>query len=98
MPRAIVTAASQPHEMIVLEDDSRRCGVFWLVAGPAVLAGDILDGDIASQGRCRFVHAKGHCWARGWGTVMTRTDALLILEFAITYDAGFDTGQLSLYP
>ena len=80
MTRAVVIAANVVRELFAVEDESERCAVLWVLAGPTILVGDILKGSLTYHGRCRLIHPQGVCWASGDGNIRTRADALAVVD------------------
>lgn len=98
MSRVVVIAANLARELIVLQGESGQCGVFWVLAGPTIFVGDLMTGDVACRGRCRFGHPNGTCWARGAGEVLNRIEALTVLERSYLTVTGHRIRPVGWYP
>lgn len=81
MPKAIVLAIDPEREVFAAQADSGvECGVYWVISGPTLQAGDIIDGDAISKGYCQFKHAAGISIAAGETGPIGREEALRMVR------------------
>ncbi|RYF33532.1 MAG: hypothetical protein EOO26_07790 [Comamonadaceae bacterium] len=80
MVKAIVIAAEAGERRFACETDNGLCAVFTQVSGPAVEAGDILDGAVLSLGPQTLHRAGEECLALGESAMLCRADALALLK------------------
>ncbi len=80
MQRSIVLANDPIREVFATQAGSGECGVFWVISGPRIQAGDMLDGDLIRKGHCQFLHPDGVCLATGETGPVVRAEALRIVQ------------------
>jgi len=80
VPRAIILAIDPVREIFAAEANSGECGVFWVISGPTLQAGDILDGDAIGKGYCYFKHPEGTSIATGETGPIGRDEALRMVR------------------
>lgn len=76
MNKGIVIAADPARGVFAVETNDGQCAVFCQYAGPAVQAGDILEGAVVSRGTRVLMHTDGLCAAVGDSGPVTREEAL----------------------
>ena len=80
MPKAIVLAVDPLRELFAATTESGDCRVFWVISGPTIQAGDMLESIGICSSECEFRHPDGLCYASGETGPIAQAEALRLVR------------------
>lgn len=78
--KGIVIATDRARAVFAVETEGGRCAVFCQHSGPAVGAGDVVDGAVLSRGTQMLAHRDGICGVVGDSGPLSRQEALARID------------------